>query len=1095
MVNRVTYLLLIFSVIISSCNQGSEESLFMEIEKQDSNITFSNQLHPNADLNILTYLYYYNGAGVAVSDYNNDGLNDIYFVGNQVQDALYKNEGNFTFTNVTASAKIDNAEGWTTGVTNVDINADGWMDIYLCKVGNYKGIISGRNKLYVNQGLNAQGQVTFKESAAEYGLDISSFATHAAFLDYDLDGDLDMYLLNHSVHPNRSYGKGAKRKKVDLNSGDRFYENVNGTYKDVTAQVGLNQGAIGYGLGLSVGDMNEDGYPDIYVGNDFFENDYLYINQSGKGFEERINTKDNPLGHTTHYSMGNNIADINNDTKPDIVSLDMLPEELSTLKVSGTEYAFPIYREYLKNGYAPQFMQNTLHLNKGGYFQEVAYQSNISATDWSWGVLISDLDLDGWKDLYISNGIVGATNDMDFIAFIAQEKIQKAILSGSSDEILAFAGKIPERPVENYAYKGSKELFFQDVSDSWFQHESTYSAGAVSADLDNDGDLDIVVNNTNGNPSLFRNGLNLDSVNFLKIRFEGSRYNPFGIGAKVLAYADHISWLETNDVQSSYLSSGPAEVMLGLGQNQKLDSLVVVWPDQKYQVLKDVSANQTITLRYEQSDNNYRTDEKKQTRTLKQENVGVSFEHNEEPTLEFNRDPLVPFGKGNEGPKVAVGDVNSDGLEDLYFGGAKWQAGELFIQKTTGYFTKSDQKVFDQQKKKEETDNLFFDADGDGDLDLWISTGGNDFKRGEPLQPRLLINEQGKFVESHQDFSGIEVNTGALDTIDIDSDDDLDIVIGANTVPGEFGVSARNFILRNDNGTFTSVDAEGYKEFLNYGLIEDFFIQDIDNNGYQDIIAVGHWNAPTIFYNDGTQLRKESLGNDPGWWNTIEGSDFDNDGDIDFVVGNWGLNTRLKASNEWPVTLYRHDFDNNGKVDPILTYHYKGVETVLASKDELTKQIPTLNKDFLSYQKFADASLSELFGESALEASMKEEITELRSCYFENKGNGHFKKHPLPNSAMVSSVHAIFIHDFNQDQYDDLLIMGNSYEISTQIGRLDALRGTILINDQQGSFQESPRIICNVNGAVRDIESITIKGVPYIVVTLNNEKPVFLRLD
>ncbi len=1091
---KIIRLLKILSIIIvlNSCNDSNK--LFKL--KKNTGIQFNNKLSPTPSLNILTYLYYYNGAGIASGDFNNDGLIDLYFTGNQIQDKLYLNKGGFQFKDITRESGIDNSSGWTTGITLVDINNDGLLDIYICKVGDYQSI-KGQNLLYINQGVTEDSFPKFIEKSEIYNLDIVGFSTQASFFDYDLDGDLDMFLLNHSVFPNRTYGHGKLRYEIDSLSGDKLFKNEDGKFIEVSKEAGIFQGKIGYGLGISVSDLNNNGYPDIYIGNDFFENDYLYINQKNGTFEEIISNNETKLGHTTHYSMGNDIADINNDGFTDIISLDMLPENIETYKTSGSEFNNQIYNQYLKKGYQPQYMQNTLHLNRGNSFNEIAFASGIAATDWSWAPLIVDLDNDGFKDIFISNGIKGATNDMDFMNFIANENIQKRINKGMSQEDLEFTKELPEKKVSNYFYKNNTDLTFSNVTDHWFENLTSFSNGAIYVDLDNDGDLDIVVNNVNDKAFIIENKSEKTiQNNFLKIQFDGSLKNRFGIGAKVFVYLDSLTITNENFLSRGYLSAISPDITVGIGKHLLADSLTVIWPGGKYQTLKNIQANSSIILKYIKATGNYYSKRQQSKGFLENVDSPIKFKHQELPSYEFNREPLIPYTKGYEGSKMTIGDINADGLDDIYIGGAKKQSGALYVQDKNGSFSISLQESFEKNSINEDTDNLFFDADNDGDQDLLVISGGNEFKSGLALMPRLYINEKGTFKLSNA-FNEMEINASVVKAFDFDIDGDQDIIIGANSLPQQFGKSAKNYIFENDgHGNFKDISATNAVEFSNIGLVEDIEIVDINGDQFPDIITVGHWMPISIFINDGKQFKLQLQNNlrfTNGWWNTIKVEDFDNDGDIDFIAGNWGLNTRLQASKQEPIQLYRNDFDDNGTVEPIVTYYSQGKETVFSSKDELTKQLPMLNKKFLSYAEFAKTDFSRLFPKEKIKNAYKKQVYELASCYFENTGNGKFNRRRLPFLTQVSSIKTLYLNDFDNDGYEDILIAGNDYQISTQLGRLDAFHGVLLLNDRKGFFTVKANQSFDISGQARDIKKLKINGIEYLIVSINNNIPIFLR--
>lgn len=1089
------YSLLFFVATFFACK--TDPPLFEEMAPSISGIQFGNNLINSQELNILTYLYFYDGAGVVAADFNNDGLVDLYFTSNQSEDKLYLNKGDLKFRDVTVEAGINNNDGWTKGVTHVDINNDGLLDIYVCKVGDYMNI-KGKNLLYINQGVSTLGIPIFKEDAKAYNLDIKSFATQSAFFDFDLDGDLDCFLLNHNVHPNSNYGNGNKRTEVDALSGDKLLRNDNGFFVDVSQETGIFQGKIGFGLGLAISDVNNDGYPDIYVGNDFFENDYLYINQQNGTFKEINSTSEKKLGHTTHFSMGNDIADINNDGLMDILSLDMLPENLITYKTSGLEFPYQTYEYYLKNNYAPQFMQNTLHLNLGSTnFSEIAYVSNVSATEWSWNVSLADFDNDGFKDIFITNGIQGATNDMDFINFIANDNIQKSISKGMSEREMGFIKKIPEKKVANYFFKNNKDLTFSNVTKNWSSQEPSFSNGAIYADLDNDGDLDIVVNNVNDKATLLRN--NSDKTNnYLKIKFKGPEKNTFGIGAKVMAYSKTLIITQENFVTRGYLSSTSPILHIGLGKTSEIDSLKIIWPNGAVEKLLNVSTNKEITANYKNAGLAPDKRDVSPTKSFLENTMQViNFKHQEQSTPEFNREPLIPFASTNEGPTLAISDINNDGFEDIFMGGSKAQASKLFIQNAAGAFISVQDDLFEIDKQNEDVASVFFDANNDGFVDLLVASGGNEYERGKQISPRLYLNKNGVFYKDAVQFQNIFTNASSVTAVDFDKDGDLDVCITSNLVPRKFGKTPTQYLFENTgNGKFKDVTDSKSIDFKNIGNVNEAVWIDLNNNGFLDLIAVGHWMPITVFLNDGkklTKLSNNSLTKTNGWWNCIAAEDFDNDGDIDLLAGNWGLNTRLKASKSEPLKLYNADFDINGTLDPIITYFYKGVETPFASKDEITKQLPGLNKKFLSYKDFAKASIEELFSRERLDASEKKEIHELASCYFENDGKNNFNIKKLPFMAQISSINAIYASDFNNDGFLDVLIAGNNYEISTQLGRLDASHGLILLNDKKGFFNAAPQQNFDIPGPARDIKKVTVLGKEYYIISINNDQPIILK--
>ena len=1079
-------------LLMVGCQQPAAPG-FRELPPGETGVRFNNQLQETPELNILTYLYYYNGAGVLAADFNNDSLPDLYFGGNQQPDALYINKGGMQFESAGTRSGLSAAHGWTTGVTHADINGDGLQDIYVCKASGYRAL-EGRNLLYINQGLNAEGIPVFKEAAEAYGLDFTGLSTQAAFFDYDLDGDLDLFLLNHSVHPNRNYGKGSQRKAFDPLSGDRLYRNDQGRFTDVSQQAGIFQGKAGYGLGVGVSDLNNDGYPDIYVGNDFFENDYLYLNRGDGTFEEVVSQEQSGIGHTTHFSMGNDLGDINNDGLVDLVSLDMLPEDLLTYKSSGLEYAYPIYRQYLKNGFAPQYMQNTLQLNLGNArFSEIAYLSGIAATEWSWGALLADFDNDGHKDLFVSNGIKGATNDMDYMNFIANEDIQRRIDQGMQDADMPLTREIPPKKVPNYIFKNNGNLTFTDMSTSWIGDQPTYSHGSTYADLDNDGDLDLVVNHVDQTASILEN--TLEGGNFLKISLSGAGPNTRGIGAKVIAYSPEGMQVVENFTTRGYLSAIPAGIHLGLGESEGLDSLLVIWPGGKYQKITEVRAGQRLILKQEEATGDYYTSRTFQTAPYwrKAESL-LPFVHGENPSLDFDREPLVAYARSNQGPALSVSDVNNDGLEDLFISGGKRQASALYLQQPNGSFKSQNESVFEPDAINEDTGHLFLDVDSDGWEDLLVVSGGNEFTTGSPLRPRLYRNFNGSFQKDSLAFEGFYINASSVGATDMDRDGDPDLLICADAVPGAFGKSPTHGLFENDGrGGFREVTKTWIPELQEVGPVSDFKWADLNGDGLEDLVTAGHWSPVAVFLNTGTlweRVRNNGLEYTDGWWNCLEVADIDQDGDLDIIGGNWGLNSKFRASRETPVNLYRADFDQNGSVEPLVTYFHKGIETPFASRDELGKQMPFLNKKFRTYAEFAKAPLEELFGADALRQADRKQVYDLGSSVFLNDGSGRFERIPLPGIAQASAIYDCLLEDLNQDGLPDLMIVGNLYEVSTQLGRLDAFHGLVLKNEGKGNFSWAPQLAPPVFGAGRNIDTLRIGTKKHYLIGRNNASPL-----
>lgn len=1081
---------LIFCVL-QSCHNDYDTSLstnygFNLLKSKKTGVNFNNQLSSTPELNILKYLYFYNGAGVCVADFNQNGLPDLFFTGNQVQNQLYINQGALKFTNTTAISNIPKSH-WSTGVTAIDINQDGLMDIYICQVDGVSSQKS-HNQLLVNQGNNENGVPVFKEMAKAYGLNISSYAQQAVFFDFDLDGDLDLFLLNHSMHPNRTYGNGDKRTTFDAKAGDKLFENIEGKFVEITEKSNIFSSIIGYGLDLSLGDVNLDGYPDIYVGNDFFENDYLYINQQNGTFKDLISSNEFALGHTSHFSMGNDIADINNDLWPDIFSVDMLPQTTQEYKVSGADYPYLTYQQFLKNNYAPQYMSNTLHLNSGNFrFSEVANQNKIAASDWSWSALIADFNNDMFNDIFIANGIVGATNNMDFINFISDKTFQNKINAGLTNQDLVLLEQLPSYKKHNKLLLNNQNLTFNDVFDGWQEHPTSFSNGATYADLDNDGDLDIIVNNINGEVFIYEN---LSELNYLKIKFQGNGPNLNGIGTKVVAFVERTTMLRENFINKGYMSSTLPEVHFGFDKYTKVDSLWVIWPNQKYQSLKGVSANQTLTVNQDDALTafDYAWFKKAELFTdIASEQI--AFKHHEYESYEFSRQPLIPYMSSNLGPKITVADINNDGLDDVFIGNAKKQSSQLWVQQPNGSFKLQQEALFEKHKTNEDLDQVFVDVDNDGDLDLIVVSGGNEFKSGPTISPRLYLNKNGNFEWQQYAFENIYGQFNTITVADVNNDGFLDVFIGAGINYQTFGESPKSYLLINNRQNGFSDQTEKYFGTHNLGMIRDAKFTDLYNNGETQLIIVGHWMPVTIYqleHDKFKNLKINAFKDSDGLYNTIELLDLENNGKLDMLIGNFGTNTKLQASKNEPLTLYIADFNNNGSNESILTYYHQNKRILFNTKDELAAQIPEINKRFRSYESFAKADIEAILEKHTLKNAVQKHVFNLKTVAYKNLGDFNFQPIELPQEAQYSSINVVLSDNINNDGKTEIILAGNKFDINTQLGRLDANHG-LMLNYKNGQFSTIINHNLNLKGQINSAVKINLPNEQWYIFGTNND--------
>jgi hypothetical protein len=1077
--------LLIGLLGLASCHGDNHKApeAFEILDHARTGLDFSNTLHPTQEFNMFKYMYYYNGGGIGAGDFNNDGKIDLFFSANQGDNQLYLNKGNLSFSNVTKEARIPNDGEWSTGVSVVDINNDGLLDIYVCRVGNYE-TLHGHNQLLVCQGIDKNGVPVYKDEAKEYGVDFSGFSTQAVFFDYDMDGDLDLFLLNHSVHQNGSFAPRSNfLGTYNELSGDRLYRNDNGHFTDVTKVSGINSSAISYGLGVVVSDFNMDGYPDLYVGNDFHENDYLYINQKNGTFKDELNEH---IMHTSQFSMGVDVADVNNDGYPEIISMDMLPSDPYILKRSLGEDDYDIFKYKISAGYNYQYTRNNLQLNRrNGMFSEIGLYSGIAATDWSWAPLWMDFDNDGLKDLFISNGIPKRMNDIDYVNFVSNREIQHKISGGKMDQKdMALVNKFPEIKIPNKLYKNNGNLQFVDLRQQVGNDQPTYSNGAVYADLDNDGDLDIVVNNIDQPVLLYENKSNdVKKKAYAVLKLKGPEKNINAVGAKAVLFTrDGIRTYEKSPVHG-FQSSMEIPIHIGL-DHTTVDSAFLIWPDHTCQPLRLDTTGKTMQLAYTKGlplfhDDIITKHEKNPTKPMEDitASVGLNYHHVENPFVEFDREPLMPHMVSTEGPALAVADINHDGLDDVFIGGAKNGKKALFLQKPDGKFQRQPEPALDADSVYEDVDASWIDINKDGHPDLVVASGGNEFYGTDAhLLPRVYLNDgKGKLTRLENAFTDVYTTQSCIIPYDFNGDGAPDLFIGGRAVPWEYGKMPRSYLLQNDGkGHFKDVTAVLAPELLQPAMVTNAIWYDIDNDGDKDLIVATEWDGIYAFINTNGRFVKKILTDKKGWWNFILPIDINNDGKIDLLAGNLGLNSRLKASDKEPVRLYYNDFDDNGKKEQVLTYYVEGREIPFAGKDELQRQIPLLKKNYLYAEDFAKASMTDLFGADKLQRSQVLTANYFANALLINQDNLQFKLEALPWNAQLSPFRDAAITNAGDHQWPDALLVGNYYDNNIQMGRYDADFGTVLFN--QGGGQLSAMAINGlaIPGQVRRIRSITI---------------------
>lgn len=1077
-------LLILFCILFcfNSCSK-KQDHLFEKLDSSQSNITFNNTLDESKNISILDYLYYYNGGGVATGDINNDGLVDIYFTSNQGKNKLYLNKGNNKFEDITTKSGTEGNSDWKSGCIMADVNGDGYLDLYVCAVVGINGF-EGQNELFINNKNN-----TFTESAAQYGLDLDNYSSSAAFFDYDLDGDLDMYLLNHAVHSELSYGKIDIRNKRSYECGDKLFQNNNGKFEDISEKAGIYGGANGYGLGIAISDINLDGLPDIYVCNDFHEDDYYYINNGNGTFTESLKKY---FGHTSRFSMGIDITDINHDGFPEIITLDMLPESEKVLKSSlGDENPQNLKLRIEKFGYHYQYTRNMLQINQAGQsFTETALQNGIAATDWSWSALFADYNQDGEQDLFVANGIPKRPNDLDYVKYYSNENIKTKLNTTKLLDKEALK-KMPSGKVSNYIFEGSKSLEFKNQSGNWIENDSIISNGSSYADIDNDGDLDIITNNLNSQASIYINKTN-EKANYIKLKLKYNSKNTFGIGTKIISYSKNNNQFKELQTTRGFQSSSEPIIHFGYGKTTLIDSLVVIWPDKTFQTLKNIKPNQTLTINSISNrkpfDYNQFQPKSNPIFSKIESNLGINFTHIENNFVDFNVQKLIPYQRSDRGPATVVGDLNNDGKEDIFFGGSKGKEASIYFQNASGFAKKIISNI-QKDSVFEDASAVISDFNNDKLNDLFVATGSGAFPQN--LEDRLYFG--GNFEKTI--LPETKQNATVIKTFDYDNDGDLDVFIGNNSKNNRFGDDSKCFLLQNNKGTFSKVQE---KTFEAIGMVQDAVFSDFNNDGKSDIIVVGEWMQPLFFQNKNgnfSNITKSILKqNLSGIYQSIQPFDIDHDGDIDYLLGNWGMNSKFKASTEFPMKMYYDDFDKNGTFETIVAIEKNGKYYPTMGLDELTEQFSGLmKKKYNEYNKFAGKTLNEIFDAPFLENAKLYEVSNLKSGYLKNN-KGTFTFVPFENSMQVAPITCFVKANFDNDNQEEVFAAGNYFGVTPYHSRFDGFMGA-LIKNQKNIFLGNKIGINLSQKAVHHLNIIHLNSKKYLLVTINNQKAEVYQIN
>ncbi len=1092
------YIHIVVLVLAFGCTEEKKEntelvlkdhiSLFELLPKSQTNIDFKNTVIETLQFNFLNYSYIYNGGGIAVGDVNNDGLEDLYFSSNQGSNTLYINKGNFVFEEVTKKAGVTDNTGWTTGVSMIDINADGWLDMYVCKSGSLQDDQARRNKLFINQ-----KNGTFIEQAKQYGLDSNAYSTQAYYFDFDTDGDLDIYLVNHRPDFNNNTTIDP-RVQLDIRpeSTDQLFENIDGVFKDVTATAGILNKA--WGLSAAIGDYNEDGLPDVYVANDFLEPDFLYINNGNGTFTNKILEF---FDHISANSMGSDYADINNDLKPDLIVLDMLAEDHQRSKENMATMSTENFNHLVTSGYHHQYMSNMLQLNSGnGTYHEIGQMLGISKTDWSWAPLLADFDNDGFNDLFVTNGIVHDLSNQDF-----RNQMKTNIRNRKKVTLEEAIGMMPSTKLKNRIFANTGNYSFLPRNKEWGFQQKVNSNGVAYADLDNDGDLDLILNNQLDLASIYKNN---QSNPFIALSLLGKDNNPNAIGAKVTVYTQHQKQTKELYTCRGFQSSVTHKLHFGLGSSTHIDSIAIAWPNGVSQTLYDIIGNQNLTVKYPTNGDQLKPLLKKKTEPitiLPSEELGIIYTNKETAFDDYRLQVLLPQKQSEKGAALAVTDVNNDGKDDFFVGNAKGAVAKLYLQNKDGTFRASSRKIFENDIHYEDTKALFFDMDSDGDQDLYVASGSyEDIDNTTFLQDRIYENDGNGNFSKTEALPQLLSTSSAVATTDFDKDGDLDLFVGGGVIPGKYPLSSPSYLLKNENGKFIDVTKDISKSFNQLKMVNDAVFSDYDGDGDNDLLVVGEWMPVSVFKNENglfTPFGKTTFDDYVGWHFTIQPTDIDQDGDTDYLIGNLGQNNKFQPNPKKPLHIYAKDFDNNGSFDIVLSKEAKdGILVPVRGKECSSQQIPKLNKKFETYKEFASSSLVDIYGNQDLKEATHYTATNFSSMLLINTGNGDFDIQELPKSAQFGPTTDFLISDFNTDGHNDIFGVGSLYEAEVETIRYDASKGFLLFgNTQKDNFQQSFLLSAHLKSLqTKAIESINIAGKEYILLLSKNSGLKFIAI-